>query len=939
MSGVPESKSLPSCTCGAEIRSGKKFCYSCGAPVVSTEGGRSHPDSPSKAVEKKSRSDAPASDLASVARSLTGSSIVWQLDKGALVQSVDARKAATLCLAKRFVISPGTKVLIYLDGQFMGELSSGVFDLPTVPLDRIPGYRPSSERQIPRSGASSNAPRDPATGGVLGLMDWAGRQTRSFGNWFVENVLGRRESQLSPERQRERAEARAGAAGRASNQAQGDAYQINSLVGDSISWDPSFSAVSGDHVVHFVLAREGAFKVALLYSKLTAANQVSADEVGVELEIQISDLKDFYSRFVTADTLTADGLTEELLPLLKTAVAEQVRSLQPSEMGNSDGLNRLLEAALNTELGRFAAGVVVRRVLNLTFSRKELDELRARNQELVIAREGLETARQQHDFQELLRIEEVRKELMEGESAEQRRRALRVLQEITSRNNDLAVDRQGLEVSRSRLGVDKDSHAIEADRRRMEIDFERVFEQVEAGRRLEMAQNSQEELAALQEIEGRGFLKAEAFEILREQVASRRRQREREQDHEEWMSEEGFSQDRTKTGLINSQFIALLEIEQDNEQAQKQREWDYKFLSEDQLREFELQKAQMERSGALRSISMGQEFDEADHEGKLSAVSREQMRLELVAKVGFEQLYADSEMVKLHSQLKQRGLLSAQAIDDAKAGKEISNIKVDSNVYAAEADIALRVKDQAASIELERQRAAMEEEETRNDFERLKEMRRLKQEDEAKEREHSLLTQKQQFEADQERLKIENERIRIEAERFQGMTAEQILVANPNISEAAARAYADANSGKAEKEALRREAEREREIQSAASAQNESMLDRMERMAAAQMAAAVQMSGNGGSQLRSAQEQLLHSEREKTHQALTQSQQFVQSVQAVTQSSFGAAAHAATGASASAAPAPVLGGARASQQRKCPQCACQIQGTAPFCDECGMKVV
>jgi hypothetical protein len=60
-------------------------------------------------------------------------------------------------------------------------------------------------------------------------------------------------------------------------------------------------------------------------------------------------------------------------------------------------------------LGRFAAGVVVRRVLNLTFSRKELDELRARNQELVIAREGLETARQQHDFQELLRIEEVRK--------------------------------------------------------------------------------------------------------------------------------------------------------------------------------------------------------------------------------------------------------------------------------------------------------------------------------------------------------------------------------------------------------------------------------------------------------------------------------------------------------------------------------------------------
>jgi hypothetical protein len=939
---APEPKSVALCACGAEIRRGKKFCHSCGSTVASSGAVQVSADSVSKAVEDKSKGEWVDRDLASLSRSLSGSSVVWQLEKGALVQSVDARKAAALCLAKKFVIAPGTRVLIFVDGQLKGELSSGVFDLPTIALDRIPGYRPGSDKPSPRNGASSNSQVDPATGGALGILDWAGRQASRFGNWFVENVVGRRESQLSPERQRERANARAASAGRAPNagqQAQSEAFQINPLVGDSVRWDPTFSAVSGDHVVHFVLAREGAFRVALVYNKLMAANQVSADEVGVDLEIQISDLKAFHSRFVNGDTLTTDGLTNELLPLLETAVAEQVRSLQPSEMGNSDRVNRLVEAALTAELGRSASGVAVRRVLKLTFSRKELDELRARNQELVIAREGLETARQQHDFQELLRIEEVRKELMEGASAEERRRAFRELQEITRGNNDLALDRQGLELSRGRLGFDEEAQSVSADRRKMEIEFERVFEQMESGRRLEMAQNSQEEAVALQEIEERGFLKAEALEILKEQVASRRRQREREQGHEDWMSEEGFSQDRMKTGLINAQFIALLEIEQDNERSQKQRDWDYKFLSEDQLREFELQRAELERSGALRSISMGQELDEADHHGKLSVVRREQMRLELVAKVGFEQLYADNEMVKLQSQLKQQGLVSAQAIEDAKAGKEIANIKVDASVYAAEADIALRVKDQTASIEIERQRKAMEEEETRSDFERLKEMNRLKQEDEDKKREHSLLTQKQQIEAEQERLRIENERIRIEAERFHGMTAEQILVANPNISEAAARAYAEANSGKAEKEALRREAEREREIQLAASAQNESMLDRMERMAAAQMAAAVQMSGNAAGQIRNAQEQLLYSEREKTHQAQAHTQQFVQGVQAVTQSSFGAAAHAATGASASAAPAPVQGGARASQQRKCPQCACNVPGTESFCDECGTKVV
>ena len=209
--------------------------------------------------------------------------------------------------------------------------------------------------------------------------------------------------------------------------------------------------------------------------------------------------------------------------------------------------------------------------------------------------------------------------------------------------------------------------------------------------------------------------------------------------------------------------------------------------------------------------------------------------------------------------------------------------------------------------------------------------------------------------------KIETERVRIEAEKFRGMTAEQIMMANPDVSAAAAAAYAEANGNRAKIEAQQEIILRERQMaeelqrrgdedRKAQSAQTESVLDRMERMAKATLEASTRMSETisntavgvanasaGNTQNQQAQQsqfnsQILQSEREKTQQALAQGQQYVTSVKEITQTSFGAAAHAATGVPT---PPSVV---HTTRQRECPQCKEPVGDTDRFCGNCNHKM-
>lgn len=568
-------------------------------------------------------------------------------------------------------------------------------------------------------------------------------------------------------------------------------------------------------------------------------------------------------------------------------------------------------------------------------------------------------------------------------TAEERRRALREFHEIVVATNDITIDRKGNEVQRSRLSVRGESQSLERQRRQMDAEFEGFLEKLEMARRLEQARSVEEETVAMQEIEQRGLLRDESREVLQEQLTQRRSIRGMQSGQELWATQEGFNEDREKTGSINRQFLALMGIDHRYEQQQKQRDWDHKFLSEDDARQFEADRDRLIRKGELRGIAQSQELGDVQHGGRLAESRREQTRLDLVAEVGFEQLYGDKEMIKIREAAKRREVQNESRVSDAQTDATIARSGVDTAAYSARVNLGIRAEEQEIQINQQSRQLDLSERQDRlklevaeaqrtGDHKRILELMEMRRKLEQDERDFAFKMQDQQQSTtlkmrEQEQAtavelsKIETERVRIEAEKFRGMTAEQIMMANPDVSAAAAAAYAEANGNRAKIEAQQEIILRERQMaeelqrrgdedRKAQSAQTESVLDRMERMAKATLEASTRMSETisntavgvanasaGNTQNQQAQQsqfnsQILQSEREKTQQALAQGQQYVTSVKEITQTSFGAAAHAATGVPT---PPSVV---HTTRQRECPQCKEPVGDTDRFCGNCNHKM-
>ena len=167
----------------------------------------------------------------------------------------------------------------------------------------------------------------------------------------------------------------------------------------------------------------------------------------------------------------------------------------------------------------------------------DLDKL---TQDLLLAAEGLDLARRQNDFQDLINRESVRNELLGMATDEERRRLIREFEEVTVALNDLAIDRKGNDIRRSRVQVQADDNEIQ-----------REVERLEMVRRLDQARTREEEQVVLAELDERGYLRDERREILQEQLDQRRQLRASGNEHE-----------LEKTGLIQRQALPLMEIDQ-----------------------------------------------------------------------------------------------------------------------------------------------------------------------------------------------------------------------------------------------------------------------------------------------------------------------------------------------------------------------------------------
>ena len=320
--------------------------------------------------------------------------------------------------------------------------------------------------------------------------------------------------------------------------------------------------------------------------------------------------------------------------------------------------------------------------------------------------------------------------------------------------------------------------------------------------------------------------------------------------------------------------------------------------------------SEIEKSGVLRDEELSLLHDQVEfnretkQEGYRSSLDLQHIssRIESAkAELRFEREVGDDQLA-LETERSRKALL--QDWDETNITLEIQKQKAQAKAGLATAEVEARKIWDEYDREAEKQRREdeldLQKQEDSLEIDKLKALQEVKQ---AKDDgEHKRDMEAVKFASEAEVKKLETE-----AQRWKGMSAEQILAANPDISDAAANAFAAKYSGEKAEEA----AEEKKQMV-------DDMMDRNERMMKEMMGTVAQVASGQNTQK--------DKEIDRAHQT-AQSQ-----IEAVTQ---------AVGAGAAAVGEGMKGGTtRANKQatKTCPACNATNGADSAYCESCGASI-
>lgn len=291
----------------------------------------------------------------------------------------------------------------------------------------------------------------------------------------------------------------------------------------------------------------------------------------------------------------------------------------------------------------------------------------------------------------------------------------------------------------------------------------------------------------------------------------------------------------------------------------------------------------------LREARTQEQIDAAMHEYEKSGMVREQ------------------ELDRLRHQGEMADLRDSQEEELAKVQGDLARQRM-SDAYADER----RVKDAAFQDERRRAELDLDKQEQQNQLDMLRQAQAIRMEREDAEHRRQLETEKLKIDA-----KLENQRI------YAGMSVEQIMAANPDISPEAAKALAQKFSSDNKDELLKaREADMARQ-----SAQQMEMMRMMQQMA---------MAGMGVKQ--DHQAELMAAKQSELDRVRDDSNRHEDRILGSVQSTVTAAGAAFSGkAQSMSRPVrkEVPSEGTSSAAAKCPKCGADLEPGASFCGECG----
>jgi hypothetical protein len=259
---------------------------------------------------------------------------------------------------KGFIIGPGQCALIYGGGKLLAELSGGTYDFPSRPAEEVIGER---------------------EGGVMGALRGAGRAVANF-------FLGKPKDDKIKEAINRNTES-----------------QMEKFIEHMKTGKP-FS---------IFIARKSAFILEMQYQQVQTKDLRT--DLGLKASFSVNDYSAFYSDFlIDTEVLTFSSLQEKLKGRFEGTLGEKMLEIEAEKAETDPALKTSLLSALSAKGGC----ITVHSVEKIFVSHEELEALRQRQEDLILAEKNLVELIKANDFGNRLQLEENRRDLEEAGNKE-----------------------------------------------------------------------------------------------------------------------------------------------------------------------------------------------------------------------------------------------------------------------------------------------------------------------------------------------------------------------------------------------------------------------------------------------------------------------------------------------------------------------------------------
>lgn len=391
---------------------------------------------------------------------------IWNIQPGQIARRVTESEFNEIEKMKGVIIQEGCTALVYVDGELVGSLSGGAYTFPVKTELEEKAEREAVERKI-----QEEEHKNKETFMDRGLVGTIGIGLNTVRRFFFGNKKGENEQKRQARKEKVEKILKA--------KVQTKLIRVY-LVSDRVMTLTFGGQQNQDGVIDFV--------------PFTIPTKLVDVEVGVSLQMQISNINDFLRNYLAdKDSVTTNQIQRMVAPAVQATIAQMLRNLDYQQEGLPEPVVNNLKGRIQTAINQQVFGIQCTQVLQVTDRSADFDRFRAVERELFCSEKELGFLQRTGEFRN------------------------RLAQENNKQTIDKATSEEELRYALQQLNKDKLLHDDE---------MEQFVLMLNAQKRLRLAKSQEEEYEALMDLKKSRLVKDDEMAALEDALAHNKIERD-----------------------------------------------------------------------------------------------------------------------------------------------------------------------------------------------------------------------------------------------------------------------------------------------------------------------------------------------------------------------------------------------------------------------------